>query len=117
MAHGSWRPAMAAMVCCSCASRVRGLARAVSRAHLAGRVFRARALRRQRRVHEQVVVLGGIGARRGERGGERGALHIPIVLTIVGESGAEKLRPISYENWLRYNMNYYQSTRIDVDIK
>eukprot|EP00967_Tisochrysis_lutea_P100270 scaffold149469_cov33-Tisochrysis_lutea.AAC.2 len=46
-----------------CVVRVlRGLARAVSRAYQVGWVVRARALRRQRRDHEQVVLGAGRGA-------------------------------------------------------
>ena len=83
-----------------------GLARAMSHAHLVGGVVRARALRRQRRVPEQVVVYGGIGVR---GGGERGALHDPIVLTIVPPRVIYKSRLMAtckgvVKKWIRFSV-------------
>ena len=54
--------------------------RGSSCAHLAGRVVWTRSLRRQRRVHSQIVDLSEGG---GSEGGRRRAVHDPIVLTIV----------------------------------
>eukprot|EP00967_Tisochrysis_lutea_P119509 scaffold195097_cov31-Tisochrysis_lutea.AAC.1 len=53
-----------------------------SGAHLAGRVFLARSLRRQRRVHQYFVHHGEGG---GSGRGERRALHDPISLLILGD--------------------------------